>query len=94
MATMTEVDAGLDEISEKIAANRQLAAQVESILITIGENLGAIPSDYADVKTTVEAYIPTGAWESLSQDRLAKQITEFQAFDAAVSTALVEIQGA
>ncbi len=93
MANTSEVDAALDAITEEIEANRALAAQVESILITIGNKLGAIPTTYADVKTTVEAFTPTGAWESLSKDRLAKQVTQFSAFDTAVSAALAEIQG-
>ena len=91
MATTSEVKSGLDGIAGAIADNRKLAEQVESILITIGENLAALPATYADELATIGAFTPTGTFESLSQDELAKLTTEFGALQTSAANALAAI---
>lgn len=87
MATSSEVKAGLDDISTEI---RQLRFEMKrcKISITNAKNgLTNLPTKYADVVSTVQAYGTANAFEALSKAELAKLTTEFQALLAAVTTA-------
>ena len=82
MATTSEVKAGLDDIAQTIKTERQAFASAKARIQTASGNLGLIPTTFADVIATINAYTPTGAFETLSQDEKAKLQTEFVALKA------------
>ena len=82
MATTSEVKAGLDAIASEIAAVRTRFESSKSSIQGGSTALGNIPTKYADVIATINAYTPTGAFETLSQDEKAKLQTEFVALKA------------
>ena len=90
MATTSEVKAGLDAIADKIAAVRTRFASAKSSIEGGSATLGAIPTDYADVIATINAYTPTGAFETLAQDEKAKLQTEFVALKAEIDALIAE----
>ena len=92
MATSSDVNAGLDKISTQITTARlKLSAAVTNIKRQETE-LAAIPSTFSDVRNTINAYTPAGAFETLAQDELAKLTTEFQALLSDVSLAVVDLE--
>jgi hypothetical protein len=91
MATYSEVKQGLDEIAAQIRAVQTRYNTAKSNIEAGSAALGAIPTKYADVVTTINGYTPTGAFETLAQDEKAKLQTEFQSLkatlDALIATA-------
>ena len=77
MATSSEVKAALDDIAQSIRTERQALKNAKARIATAQGNLNAIPTVFADALATINAYTPTGDFESLSQDELAKMTTEF-----------------
>jgi hypothetical protein len=87
MATTSQVKSGLDDISAVIRNGRQAAAQVKARITALEAELGAVPTTFADLLATVNAYTPSDAFETLSKAELAKLTTEFVALKAAALTA-------
>lgn len=77
MSTPSEVKSGLDEISALIRNGRIRLAAAKEMLATQETNLTAIPSRFAAVKAEIDGYTPTGIFEELAQDELAKMTTEY-----------------
>ena len=91
MATTSEVKAGLDAIADKIAAIRARTTAAVSTVQGSASALAGIPSAHADVIAEVGGYTPTGAFETLAKDELAKLTTEFQVLKAEVDAAVVDL---
>lgn len=79
MATSSEVKAGLDEIAAAIRAQRAIVAKAIQNAGAASAALAALPTTYADVIATVNAYGTTNAFEALSKAELAKMTSEYQA---------------
>ena len=61
------------------------------MISTAQGNLNAIPTVFEDALKTINAFNPTGDFESLSQDELAKMTTEFQALKADAALAVTDL---
>lgn len=78
MATVTEVEKALDEIAHIIPTSRQnlVAARVQ--FQTQATNLGALPTRYADMIATVNAYPADGTmFEQMMKAKLAAYVAEY-----------------
>jgi hypothetical protein len=87
MSTISEVKAGLDDIAQTIRTERQAMANAKARISAGKNNLAAIPAQHAAVIAQIDAYIPTGAHETLAQDEKAKLAVEFQTLKDAAATA-------
>ena len=90
MAT-SGVKAGLDAVAKTIANLTDRVEDVLSQLSGIQADLSSIPTTYATVIAEVNGFTPTGEFESLAQDELAKLTTEFLALKAKVVAAQAEL---
>ena len=86
MATSSEVKAGLDAIAKDIATQRAVLQKAIDNATGASAVLGSLVTTYSGVKTTIDGYTPTGAFETLAKDELAKLTTEFQALKADADT--------
>lgn len=91
MATVSEVKAGLDAISELISGSRQAREQSKARLLAARNQLAAIPSQYADVISTIDGYTPNGAFETLTKDEKTKLASEFTNLKTALETELTAL---
>ena len=82
MATTSEVKKALDEIASVIAAQEAVITKAQTNAAAASAALAAIPTDFSDVIATINAYSPTGAFETLAKDEKAKLQTEFRALKA------------
>lgn len=82
MATSTEVDVALDAVAQLISDQREVLKKAKSNAAIASAALAAVPTTYADVVSTIQAYGTTNAHEALAKARLAKYTTEFQALKA------------
>lgn len=84
MATTSAVKAGLDEIAFAIRTQRTMMEQAKAKAAGASTALDSIPSGYADVIATIQAYASdtTDQFELLSKAELAKLTTEFIALKA------------
>ena len=82
MATTTEVKKALDDISTIIVTERQAFANSKARIQTASANLNAITTQYAGVITEIDAYVPSGAFETLAKDEKTKLAAEFTALKA------------
>ena len=86
MATTTEVKKSLDDIATIIVTERQAFANAKARIQAASANLNAITTQYAAVISTIDAYVPSGAFETLAQDEKARLATEFTALKASIDT--------
>jgi hypothetical protein len=86
MATTSQVKSGLDAITEVIKEAHAVIAKAQSNTSIAVADLNALPTDYADVIATINAYGTTDAFEALSKAELAKLTTEFVALVNAGTT--------
>lgn len=91
MATVSEVKAGLNAISEQISGARQVRDQAKSRLLAARNQLNSIPTTYADVIATIDGYTPTGSFETLTQDEKAKLASEFTALKTQLESELTAL---
>ena len=84
MATYSEVMTGIDEISAQIRAVQTRYDSAKSTIVAGSATLGNIPTKYADVIATINAYTPTGALETLAVDQKSKLQSEFTALKATI----------
>ena len=92
MATSSEVKAALDDIAQSIRTERQAMKNAKERIATGQGNLNLIPTTFADALATINAYNPTGDFESLSKDELAKMTTEFLALVADAGLAVTDLE--
>ena len=90
MATTSEVKQGLDEIAAAIAAVRARFATAKSSIEGGSAALGNIPTKYAGVIAAIDAYVPTGAFQTLAKDEKAKLATEFTALKADIDALIAQ----
>lgn len=88
MATTSEVKAGLDAIAAMIAGSTQKLNQAKAALLVARNQLAAIPTQYADVINTIDAFAPTGAFQEVAKDEKGKLAAEFVALKATLETHL------
>lgn len=82
MASYSEVKAGFDEIAVIIRNARTELLACKSKSAGISEVLDALPTTYASLVATVQAYGTSNAAEANAKAELAKFMTEFQALKA------------
>ena len=90
MATTSEVKAGLDNIATSIRNCKQKFIQAKTIIQNCSNELGAIPTTFSDVNSTIQNYTPTGAFEILAQDERSKLVSEFQALKTEIDALITE----
>lgn len=91
MATASEVKAGLDEISAIIKQSKEMLTQAKESIAERETALLALPTTFDDLITTVNGYLPDGAFETLSKDELALLTTEFVALRTSVTSAKTDL---
>jgi hypothetical protein len=79
MATSSEVKTGLDAIASVISEARNVVLKAQTNTDGAVASLNALPTEYADVIATINAYGTVDAFEALSKAELAKLTTEFNA---------------
>lgn len=79
MASYSEVKAGLDAIAAIIRDQRAVLVKVKSNALIASETLAALPTEYADVIATIQAFGTANASEALAKAELVKLTTEFNA---------------
>ena len=92
MATSSEVKAALDDIAQSIRTERQAMKNAKARIATGQSNLNLIPTVFTDALATINAYTPTGDFESLAKDELAKMTTEFVALISDASLAVTDLE--
>jgi hypothetical protein len=91
MATISQVKAGLDEIAQIVRTARTQLTQSKLQVAAIEAQLNNIPATYADVLATINGFAPTGAYQTLAKDELAKLTTEFQALKSATTATKTDL---
>lgn len=86
MATYTEVKRSLDDIAQIINTERQAFANSKARIQAASANLAAIPTQYADVIATIDAYSGATAAEALSKDERSKLAAEFTALKSDIDS--------
>lgn len=89
MATPSEVKTGMDAISERISNARATIKKAQLNSGSAVTDLNAIPTEFADVLSTINGYGTSDAFEALAKAELAKMTAEFSALVTA-GTAIVE----
>ena len=90
MATTSEVIKGLDDIATIINSCRSRFTTAKNAIQGCSDQLGDIPTTYADVISTINGYTPTGAFETLAQDKRSKLQTEFVALKSDIDNLIAE----
>jgi chromosome segregation ATPase len=86
-----EIKAGLDDIASAIRGASQAREHAKNTLLQRQQQLAAIPADYAELRATIQGYAPTGAFETLSKDELAKLESRFTALKAGIEAELTAL---
>lgn len=86
MATSSQVKTTLDEIAMIIREQRAVMEKVKSNAALASTALGDLPTVYADVVATIQAYGTTNAFEALAKAELAKLAAEYTALKADADT--------
>ena len=87
MATVSEVKAGMDEISTLIKNSRSRLSQAKEHMKAMAPILNAIPTKYADVLAEINGYPGDTPFQALEKDELALLTVEFLSLVEAVGTA-------
>lgn len=91
MATVSDVEAKMEEVSRMIKVSRQRLKSAKAEITTQETNLNAIPTRFSDLIATINGYTPNGAFEELYKDQLSKLTAEFQALVADATLAKVDL---
>jgi hypothetical protein len=91
MATSTEVNVGLYNLSLNITNIRQSLQRAKEQMTKAVNNINALSTNYNDIITTINGYTPTGAFEQVTQDELGKITTEYQALKADAEAAVAAL---
>jgi hypothetical protein len=92
--SISSVKRALDSIASCIATETNALTQAKTRITTAVANLNTLPTIHASTVSEINAYTPTGAFQTLAKDELAKLTPEFQALRTAAQgavTALAEI---
>ncbi|QND60383.1 hypothetical protein [Mesorhizobium huakuii] len=82
MATTSEVKVGMAAIAQRLSDQRQVMLKAKSNAGAASVALSAIPTDYADVIATVQAFGSANAFDAATKAELAKMTAEFSALKA------------
>lgn len=82
----SEVDAGLQELKDIMRTRRQKAKEYKAWFSALATELTNLATTYNELKNTIDAYTPTGTFETNSQNVLARIISERGIFLADVSS--------
>ncbi len=93
MATSSEVKAGLDDIAKTIRTERQAMKNAKARIAAGQSNLDLIVTTFSDVLSEINGFTPTGEFEALSKNELAKLTTEFIALRDEAVTAVDSLSG-
>jgi hypothetical protein len=88
MAEPSQVKTALDAIAATIATSRSMRSQAKAQLLSARNQLASIPTVHANIISTIDGYVPSGAMETLAKDEKAKLQTEFLALKSALETEL------
>lgn len=77
MATSSEVKAGLDDIAKIIREQRGKVLGMKSEAGVVSGVLGGLPTTYADLIATVQAYGTSNAFEANAKAEMAKLASEY-----------------
>ena len=91
MATTSQIKTQLDRISAVIEQAKVDRANGKAQIARAQSQLAAIPTSYADLIATINAFTPTGAFETLAKDEKAKLQTEFVALQSDVEAELTAL---
>ena len=91
MATVSEVKTGLDDIAGVMSMASSGKNSVISQLQGILSDMNAMPGAYQDVRDTVAAYVPTGAFETVAQSELTSLELEWVSSKAEITAALTAL---
>lgn len=91
MATVSQVKAGLDDVAAAIRAERQACIAAKARIAQAAATLAGIPTKYADLIATIDAYTPTGEFEALAKDERAKLGAEFTNLKNKADTATTDL---
>lgn len=86
MATSSEVKTGLDNIASVISEARKTILKSQTDSFGAVDALNSLPSQFAGVIATINAYGTTDAFEALAKAELAKLTAEFVALVNAGNT--------
>jgi hypothetical protein len=91
MATTSEVTVGLDKIAETISQARSTVLKAKTNTEGAVALLNAIPTEFADVLSTINDYGTEDAYEAVAKAKLAKLTSEFVALVTA-GTVIIETE--
>jgi len=90
MATASEVNVGLRKIASEIDDVRTRFERSKSRIIDGANMLGAIPTDNADVLSTIDGYAGEDASEMYAQSEKARLTAEFIALKNSIDALIAE----
>lgn len=73
----SEIKSGLDDIAVTIRNARSRLLQAKANIQNTYAELNSIPTTYASLISAIDAFVPTGAFESLAKDEKSKLTSEF-----------------
>lgn len=79
MATSSEVSVGLAAIAAIISEQRQVLLKAKANGTSASEALGAIPTQFADLVTTIQGFGTSNAFEANAKAKLGKFAAEYNA---------------
>jgi len=91
MATTSEINKSIDEISASIDALRRQYESAKGNITRVATTLGDIPTQYSDVITSILAFGDTDSYEVFKKAELAKLTTEFTELQTLVSATVTAI---
>ena len=87
MATTSEVKTGLDQLSIKLVDARNRAKRDQASMKTTKNILADVPTQFADIFATIDAYAGGNNFEDTAKDAKAKLISEGVTLSNKVSSA-------
>ena len=91
MSSISEVKAALDAVAGMISSSIRQRTQIKVGLLAARNQLANLPTQHSAAITEINGYTPTGAFETLAKDELAKMTTEFLALKTALETELTAL---
>ena len=89
--TTSQVKSGLDALSNLIQSHQDAKESLKTALTSLESQLNAIPTDSGPLITEIGTFTPTGEFEGVAKDELAKLTTEFIALKASVTAAIAAL---
>lgn len=87
-ATTAEVKEALDQIASLMAKAEKIRQRGKADVLGARNILSTLPGSFAEELDTIDAYAPTGPFETLAKDEKSKLQAEFLAAKAAIEAEL------